>query len=271
MTARIVVLIKQVPATESVRMDPETGTLIRAGVETIVNPLDLHAVEVALEIKESIGDVTVVALSMGPPQAADALREVVAMGCDQGILLTGAAFAGSDTWATAYALSRAVQATGGADLILCGLRATDGETGQVGPMVATLLDMPALTYVREMEWRDSGVVASRAIEGGREQVECPLPALACVVREINEPRWPTLAGKRRARTAEIESLGPEEIGADAVHLGLGGSPTRVVELSRPTFQRSAEIVSLEETSLQDGVDRLVRFLDEGGLLPWRAR
>jgi electron transfer flavoprotein beta subunit len=270
MTLRIVVLVKQVPATESVRMDPETGTLIRAGVETIVNPLDLHAVEAALKIKESVGDALVVALSMGPPQAAMALREVIAMGCDQGILLTGAAFAGSDTWATAYALARAVHASGGAGLILCGLRATDGETGQVGPMVATLLDMPALTYVREIEWRDSGVAASRAIESGREEVECPLPALACVVREINEPRWPTLAGKRRARNAEIRSLGPGEIGADVSRLGLEGSPTRVVRLSRPSFQRTAEIVSLEETSLDDGVERLIRFLDEGGLLPWGA-
>jgi electron transfer flavoprotein beta subunit len=137
-------------------------------------------------------------------------------------------------------------------------------------MVAAMLDMPVLTYVREIEWRDSGLAASRAVEGGREQVECPLPAVACVVREINEPRWPTLAGKRRARNAEIRFLGPVDVGADVSQLGLQGSPTRVVKLSRPTFQRNGEIISLEETSLEDGLDRLLAFLDEGGLLPWSA-
>jgi len=194
------------------------------------------------------------------------------MGCDQGIFLTGAEFAGSDTWATSYALAHAIAATGGADLVLCGLRATDGETGQVGPMVAALLDMPVLTYVSGIDWRGDGVLeARRALEGGHERVECPLPAVACVVREANEPRWPTLAGKRVARGAEITTMGPEDIGADPARLGLAGSPTRVIRLSRPILHREGEIVSLDDTSLDDGVYRLLRFLEDADLLPRGAR
>ena len=152
---RIVVLVKLVPATERVKMDPETGTMVRTGLEMVINPLDLYAVEEAVRIRERSGeDLRITALTMGPPAAADAIREAIAMGCSDGVHLCGKAFSGSDTWATAYALSQAAKQLGEFDLVLCGERATDGETGQVGPMVGTMLGIPVLTYVSRIEVTD---------------------------------------------------------------------------------------------------------------------
>jgi len=265
---RVLVLVKHVPATERVKMDPETGTMVRTGLEMVINPLDLHAVEEAVRFKERAGgNVQVTAVTMGPPAAVDAVREAIAMGCDDGLHLCGRAFAGSDTWATAYALSKAVQRLGAFDLVLCGERATDGETGQVGPMVGTMLEIPVLTYVSRIEEDGDGTVtAYRAIEGGHEVVSSPLPALACVVKEINEPRLPTLGGKITARGAEIPAWGTEEIGADETLLGLNGSPTRVVKVFYPTLTRSGDLVSTEEASVEECVDRLVAFLEEAGVI-----
>ena len=259
---RLLVLVKQVPVTENVKMDPETGTMIRTGIETIVNPLDLYAVEEAVRLKEATDeDVRVCALSMGPPGAAETIREAIAMGCDDGVLLTGREFAGSDTWATAYALAKGIEHLGGFDLILCGERATDGETGQVGPMVGTLLGLPVVTYVSRIARTEAdAVIAHRAIEGGHEVIRCSLPALACVVKEINEPRLPTLKGKVTARRSEIEVLNAEAIEANGDCLGLGGSPTRVVKVFYPTLTRSGVIVSTEEESVEECVDRLIDFL-----------
>ena len=136
---RIVVPIKQVPETDNVKMDEETGTMVREGGESIINPLDLYAIELALVLREQYGG-EVIAISMGPAQAVKALREALAMGCDSAVLLSDRAFAGSDTWATSYVLQAAVRQVGDVDLIICGERATDGETGQVGPAVAAMLD-----------------------------------------------------------------------------------------------------------------------------------
>lgn len=259
---RLLVLIKQVPATENVKMDEETGTMVRTGVEAVINPLDLYAVEEAIRIKEqNNGKVQVSVASMGPPTAVEAIREAIAMGCDEGVLICGREFAGADTRATAYALSKAVSYLGTFDLILCGERATDGETGQVGPMVGTMLGLPVLTYVSRIELHDGGsLVAHRAIEGGHEVVRCPLPALVSVVKEINEPRLPTLAGKMTARRTEIPVLTAETIGADCACLGLNGSPTRVVKVFYPTLTRAGKVISTETTSLEDCVDRLMEFL-----------
>jgi len=269
---RIVVLVKHVPATERVKMDPETGTMVRKGLEMVINPLDLHAVEAAVRLKEcSENDLRSTAMTMGPPAAADAVREAIAMGCDDGIHLCGRAFAGSDTWATAYVLSQAVRRLGTIDLVLCGERATDGETGQVGPMVGTMLDLPVLTYVSGIEETEDGaLVVRRAIEGGHEVVASPLPALACVVKEMNEPRLPTLGGKIAAREAEIPTWGPEEIEADEGMLGLDGSPTRVVKVFYPTMARTGEIVSTEKASVEACVDRLLAFLARSGVVEGRS-
>jgi len=260
---QIVVLVKLVPATERVKMDSETGTMVRTGLEMVINPLDLYAVEEAVRIRERRGgDVRITALTMGPPAAGDALREAIAMGCTEGVHLCEKTFAGSDTWATAYALSQAVKRLSEFGLVLCGERATDGETGQVGPMVGAMLGIPVLTYVSHIEVAGSGTkaIVHRAIEGGHEIVETPLPALVSVVKEINEPRFPTLRGKIAAREAKIPVWGAQEIEAETSLLGLEGSPTRVVEVSYPTLTRAGEMVSTEREPVEACVARLIAFL-----------
>jgi len=258
---RILVLVKQVPTTESVRLNEETGTMIRTGTDAAINPLDLHAVEEAVRIKEaSTEDVTVTVLSMGPPQAESAIREALAMGCDEGILLSGREFAGADTWATAYTLVQGMRSLEPIDLVLCGERATDGETGQVGPMVAAMSDVPLLTYVTSLTCDWIQLRAHRAIEGGTEEIGTSLPALVCVVRELNEPRLPTLSGKVAAHSHEIEVLDSKAIAADASLVGLGGSPTRVVKVMYPSFQRNAELFNAIENGVDAALDHLESFL-----------
>ena len=265
---RIMVLVKQVPATENVKLDEETGTMVRTGMEAVINPLDLYAVEEAVRLKEQAGgDLRVTVLSMGPPQAVEAVREAIAMGCDEGFLLSAREFAGADTWATAYALACAIRTLGTVDLVLCGERATDGETGQVGPMVGAFLDLPLLTYVSRIEHIDDGdLVAHRAVEGGHEVLKTRLPALLSVVKEINEPRLPTLGGKMRARRAAVPVLGPRDVGAEPQNLGLAGSPTRVVKVFYPSVTRTGTKVSVEVESLEICVNQLVEFLESIGIL-----
>ncbi|MBU1049514.1 electron transfer flavoprotein subunit beta/FixA family protein [Candidatus Bipolaricaulota bacterium] len=257
MLARIVVLIKQVPTTESVRLNEETGTMIRTGMDSAINPLDLHAVEQAVRIKDNAPDTThITVLSMGPSQARSAIREALAMGCDEGILLSGREFAGADTWATAYTLVQGLRGLFPFDLVLCGERATDGETGQVGPMVAALCGLPLITYVNRLTWDEGTITACRAIEGGTEIVSCPLPVLACVLRELNEPRLPTLAGKVRAHELDITVLDGEGIGADKSLLGLAGSPTRVVKVIYPSFQRNTQLFLANDEGMEAALDHL---------------
>jgi electron transfer flavoprotein alpha/beta subunit len=197
---KIIVCIKQVPDTAEVRINPETNTLIRDGVPSIINPYDLHALEAAIKIKEE-GSATVTALTMGPPQAEEALREAIAMGVDEGVLLTDRAFAGSDTWATAYTLYRAVE-TLGFDVILCGKQAIDGDTAQVGPEMAEFLNIPHIAYVKKIEKiEDGSIVVQRLMGEGYDIVESALPVLMTVVRELNEPRLPSLKGKMKAKKA----------------------------------------------------------------------
>jgi len=260
---RIIVPVKQVPETGKARMDEETGTIQREGVESIINPLDLYAIETALRIAEP-SDGEVVALSMGPPGAHEALREAIAMGCDRAVLLSSKDFAGSDTFATSYTLSQAVRTMGEFDLIICGERATDGDTGQVGPAMAAFLDVPPVTYVSGIEHiADGRLRVRRLVETGYEVISCPLPCVITVVKEIADPRLPTLNGKRRARHAEVPTLGPDDIGADRAKIGLSGSPTRVVKIARPRIAREGETVRVKkEEDLAPAVDRIIAFLDE---------
>lgn len=264
----ILVLVKQVPTTESVRLNEETGTMIRAGSDAAINPLDLHAVEEAVRIKESsTEEVVITVLSMGPSQAQSAIREALAMGCDEGVLLCGREFAGADTWATAYALVQCIRTLKPIDLVLCGERATDGETGQVGPMVAAMWDVPLLTYVTNLTCDWAQLVAHRAIEGGTEKVGCSLPAVACVLRELNEPRLPTLSGKVSAHDNEIKILDGKTIDADASLLGLDGSPTRVVKVMYPSFQRNAELFHMSNEGIEAALDRMDAALTGGSSDP----
>jgi len=264
---RIIVPIKQVPETSNVKMDPVTGTMIRTGVEAIVNPLDLYALEAALRLREQHGG-TITAVSMGPAVAEKALREAIAMGCDDAVLLTDREFAGSDTWATAYALSECIRKLGEYSLIICGERATDGDTGQVGPSIAAFLDLPVATYIsRIREVTADGIRVDRLVEGGVETVWSELPVVLTVVKDVAYPRLPTLAGKRRAREAQVLVLGAADVAVRRNWIGLKGSPTRVVRIARPQVGRHPEMIRVKEPSdLEWAAERFVEFLRERNLL-----
>jgi len=230
---RIVVLIKQVPDTTEVRIDRETNTLIREGVPSIINPFDMYAIEEALRVREHLGEGTVTVMSMGPPQVETALREALALGADEAVLLSDRAFAGSDTWSTSYTLAAGIKKLGACDIVLCGKQAIDGDTAQVGPGVAQFLDIPQVTYVRKLDIEGGEAVAQRMMEDGYDVVRVPLPALFTVVKEINEPRLPSLKGKMKAKKADITVWTQADLDVDPAELGLDGSPTRVVRIFAP--------------------------------------
>lgn len=264
---KIVVLIKQVPETSKVKMDPVSGTMIRTGVESIINPLDLYAIETAIRLKEKHGG-NIIVISMGPPQAIKAIREAIAMGCDEGVLLSDTAFGGADTWATAYTLTMGIKQLGGADLILCGERATDGDTGQVGPGVAAMLNLPLVTYVGKLDVINAEQLrAERLVEGGREVLLSPLPVLVTVVKEIGVPRLPTLRGILRAKATEIPCWGPREIEVDPASIGLKGSPTRVVRIHHPQVTRKGEKIFVKDPSeIEKTVDHVIDFMKRRNIL-----
>ncbi|MCX5702296.1 MAG: electron transfer flavoprotein subunit beta/FixA family protein [Candidatus Omnitrophica bacterium] len=241
----IIVCIKQVPDTTEVRINPETNTLVREGVKSIINPFDMYAIEEAIRIKEKLGGKTTV-ITMGPPQAEAALREAFAMGIDEGILISDRAFAGSDTWATSYTLVGAIKKIGEFDLILCGKQAADGDTAQVGPGISAHLDIPQVTYVKKIEEIKDGLArVERMTEEGFEIIETPLPALFTVVKEINEPRLPSLKGMMRAKQAKIALWTQKELNLDAQKIGLCGSPTQVVKIFTPPPKKGGKIITGE--------------------------
>jgi electron transfer flavoprotein beta subunit len=230
---KIVVCIKQVPDTAEVKTDPRTHTLVREGTRSILNPFDAFAVEEALHQREQHGG-QVTAITMGPPHAEAVLREALAMGVDAAVLLGDRALAGSDTWATSHALAAAIRKLGGADLLFFGKQAADGDTAQVGPGVAAHLNLPQITYVRRIaSVMDGKIRAERLLDHGVEVVVSSLPCVLTVVKEINEPRLPSLAGVLRARTVEIEYWNADDIGVTPEKSGLEGSPTRVKQIFVP--------------------------------------
>lgn len=237
-----VVCIKQVPNTTKVRIDPETNTLVRAGVESIVNPFDENALEMALVLKEQNPGSKVTAVCMGPPQAADALKECVSRGVDEVLLLCDRAVAGSDTWATSYAIAQAVKSLPEpADLILFGKQAIDGDTAQVGPGVAEHLGLPCITFVRAAKIAEPGRIAlERVWEDGWEEIVSPLPAAVTVLKEANVPRLPSLRGKMAAKKLQIPLTTAADIGADPDKIGLKASPTRVVRIFSPPQKTGGE-------------------------------
>ncbi len=229
----IIVCIKQVPETTEVRINPETNTLMREGVKSIINPFDMYAIEEAVRLKERFGG-KISVLTMGPPQADSALREAISMGADEGFLVCDRAFAGSDTWATSYTLAGAIRKLGAFDLIICGKQASDGDTAQVGPGISTHLNIPQVTYVKKIEEAtDKLMKVERMLEEGFEIIETPLPALLTVVKEINEPRIPSLRGLMKAKSAKITMLTQKELELDPQQIGLCGSPTQVVKIFTP--------------------------------------
>ncbi len=258
---KIVVCIKQVPDTASeVKIDQDTSALNLDGVETITNPFDEFAVEEALLTREKHGG-EVHVITMGPPQAIDVLRNAMAMGADHSYLLCDTAFAGADTLATAYALSKAIEKIGEVDLVICGKQAIDGDTAQVGPGIAAWLKIPQLTYVskvRELDPEKGGIVVERMLEGGIEVVKSSLPAVMTVVKDINDPRLPSLLGIRKAAKVDIPTWTAADLSVDQNKLGLGGSPTYVARVFRPEQRRGGEILQGEIPEIvSDLVDKLL--------------
>jgi electron transfer flavoprotein beta subunit len=230
---KIIVCVKQVPDAKDVRLDPKTNTLAREGVQSIMNPYDRHALEEAVRLKEQYGG-TVTVLSMGPPQAEAVLRDAISCGADEAVLVSDRAFAGADTWATTYTLSLAIKKIDDFDLILCGKQAIDGDTAQVGPGLAERLDIPFVAYVRKIRGcAVDTMLVERLMDDGFDLLEVPLPALFTVVKEINEPRIPSLKGKMRAKKIDITTMNAVDIEADQDQLGLKGSTTQVVKVFSP--------------------------------------
>jgi len=239
----IIVLVKQVPDTSEVKINRETNTLIRDGVPSIINPFDMFAIEEALRLREQHGG-KVTAVTMGPPQAADALKEAVALGVDEVVLLSDRAFAGADTWATSYTLAKGLKKIGNFDLVIAGKQAIDGDTAQVGPETADMLGIPFVAYIRKIEKVEKArMVAERMMDEGYDVVETSLPALITVVKEINQPRLPSLKGKMKAKSLKVTSWTAADIGADVNLCGLKGSPTKVVKIFPPAPRGQREILS----------------------------
>jgi len=259
----VVVCLKQVPGTTEVKIDPETNTLVRQGIKNIVNPFDTYALEEGVRIKERYGG-KVTAISMGPPQAEELLREVISTGADEAILISDRAFAGSDTWATAYVLAKAIGKIEDCDLVICGRQTIDGDTGQVGPELAEMLEIPFVAYVSQIEEMGGGQIqVRRMVEDGHEVIETPVPAVITVVKEINVPRLPSLRGLAKAKSAVITTWTAQELDIDAGMVGLAGSATRVVKVFFPQRVYRGEIL---QGSLENKVDSLIDRLRETRLI-----
>lgn len=230
---RIIVCIKPVPDPKEwhrLKMHPETKTLIREGIGNIINPLDRHALEAALEIKDALG-IEVVLLSMAPPFVTPQLREALAMGADSAVLLTDRVFAGSDTLATSRILARGIEEIGSFDLVFLGNFTLDGSTAQVPSQLAEFLGIPNVMHITRMELAEEGSLhLTRQIENGYVRLEARPPVLLSFTREANTPRFVTLPAILAAETKEILTLSNEELGLDESFIGLGGSPTKMADL-----------------------------------------
>ncbi len=238
----IVVCLKQVPDTTEVKIDPKTGTLIREGVPSIINPDDKNALEEALVLKENTG-AKVTVISMGPPQAESALREAIAMGADEAILISDRAFAGADTLATSNALAGALRKLD-YDIIFAGRQAIDGDTAQVGPEIAEHLKIPQITYVEKVEVDGDSLKVQRAWEDGYEVIKVKTPVLLTAIKELNEPRYMHMANIFEAYKKEVKIWSAADIDVDKSLLGLAGSPTKVKKSSTKEPKGQGESVNL---------------------------
>ncbi|SMC31509.1 electron transfer flavoprotein subunit beta/FixA family protein [Sporomusa malonica] len=259
----ILVCVKQVPDTTEVKIDPKTNTLIRQGVPSIVNPFDKNAVEAAIQLKEKHGG-KVTVISMGPPQAKDALKECLAMGADEAALISDRAFGGSDTLATSYTLAAGIRKLGKFDVIICGKQAIDGDTAQVGPEIAEYLDISQITYVAKVEVNGDTVRVEREHEEGYEIIETQTPVLLTVVKSINEPRFPTVKGTMKANRKEIPVITVNDVDVDPDRLGLKGSPTQVLRIFTPLQRKQGELIQAD--SARESVTVLIRKLSEAKIV-----
>ncbi|KEH99983.1 electron transfer flavoprotein subunit beta/FixA family protein [Clostridium botulinum] len=238
---KIVVCLKQVPDTNQVKIDPVTGTLIREGVPSIINPEDKNALEEALRIKDENG-ATVTVISMGPPQAEAALREAMAMGADDAILISDRAFAGADTLATSHALAGALKKLD-YDIIFAGRQAIDGDTAQVGPEIAEHLQLPQITYVEKVDVEGAKLTVRRALENGYEVLEVQTPCLLTAIKELNEPRYMDMRNVFGLFEKEVKVWSADDIDVDKALLGLKGSPTKVKRSMTKEAKGQGEVVN----------------------------
>lgn len=263
---RVVVCIKQVPSTDAkVKMDPVKGTLIREGVESIINPFDEYAIEEGIRIKEKFG-AEVIVISMGPPQAKEALKTALAMGADKAILLSDKAFAGSDTLATSYTLSLAIKKIKDVDIVICGKQATDGDTAQVGPGLAQRLNFSQITYVskiRSINIENKELVVERLLDNGTQVVRTKMPALLTVVKDINQPRIPNIFSIKKAAKAKIPVWGPQDLDGEKNKFGFDGSPTQVIKIFTPPPRKGGKIF---DKDVKESVKELIEILSTNGII-----
>ncbi len=236
----IVVCLKQVPDTTAVKIDPKTGTLIRDGVPSIINPEDKHALEAALTIKDEVGG-KVTIISMGPPQAKEALREALCMGADEAILITDRAFAGADTLATSKTLAGALKKLE-YDIVFAGRQAIDGDTAQVGPEIAEHLNIPQITYVQDVKIEEDGLLVNRALEDGYELIKVQAPVLLTAIKELNEPRYMNVGYIFDTANKEIQVWSADDIDVNKEELGLKGSPTKVKKTMTKETKGAGELI-----------------------------
>lgn len=259
---KIVVCIKQVPGTTEIKIDPDTNTLIREGIENIINPFDCYAIEEAVRIKEKFEDkdTEVIVITMGPPQSVEVLKEAISVGADRAILLSDRIFAGADTWATAATLARAINKIEDCRLIILGKQTLDGDTGQVGPELAQKMNIPFIGYVSSiLEIDKNKMKVKRLMEDRYETFEINLPAAISVVKDINVPRVPSLRGKMKAKNAEIPVWNAEKLEAGENEVGLSGSYTRVVKIFTPQIKHETMII---EGTTNEKVEHLYGILKE---------
>ena len=259
---KIIVCIKQVPNVTKVKWDAD-GSLIRKGLPSIINPVDKNAIEAALQLKEKHGG-EVIVLSMGPAQVKEALREALCMGADQAIQLTDRKFAGADTWATSYAIGVAIEKIGDYDLILSGVEAMDGNTAQVGPQIAEYLNLPLLSYATGIEVNGKIVQVSQKLGDVERVVEADFPALVTVEKEINEYRVTPIDKILEAFEKDIPVWGVDDTGAELVHLGLKGSPTKLRKVFSPKLEKGQ--VEMLKGSPEEIAAKLVDKLNEKFLI-----
>lgn len=260
----ILVCTKAVPASTEVRMDPVTHTIVRSGGDMVLNPFDASALELALTLKDAHAALDeedrVTVLSMGIPATESILRDAVARGATDACLLSDRAFAGADTLATTYALTRGIFRIGSPDLVLCGKMAVDGDTAQIGPELATALDASCVTDVRELVSCVDGAVRARCgTEDGVDTVEAPLPAVLTIAKEAATLRMPSIDGVCAAEEADIRVWGAADVAADTARTGLAGSPTQVVRSFVPERGREGERI---EGSVPEQAAQLLRILEE---------
>ncbi|MEA4835452.1 MAG: electron transfer flavoprotein subunit beta/FixA family protein [Anaeromusa sp.] len=261
---KILVCVKQVPDTTEVRIDRETNTLQRQDVPSILNPFDRHALEEALRVKERCGG-TVSVLTMGPLQAQEVLKECLALGADEAVLVSDKAFAGADTLATSRTLAAAIAKLQPAELIFCGKQAIDGDTAQVGPELAEYLNMAQITCVSKLEVfpAERRLIAEREVEDGHEVLELSFPAVLTVSKSLNEPRYPSIKGRLRANKTSIPILMLAELGLQAEETGLQGSPTRVVRIFAPETRKGGEVI--QGMAPRQAADLLAIRLKQAGI------